>query len=314
MAAVLCLAGTRNLPVVAAGHLCDLLTGAEHAATVLTAGRLAAYLSVDVGNGAPLVVAVVGSGALVPPSSLLLPAGVAPRDLLSAGDRVVVGGGHVRSGAPAQRSAGGSWRLHPVRWTVAAQARPGRPDAAAVADLAARLAAGPVPARDVVTARAAAAPAAQALLADRPADAVRLLTGVLGLGPGTTPSGDDVAAGVLLAARSLDGWVAPDVLAQVAARVAGAALTRTTTVSAGLLADAAAGRCTPPVAAALARLAPRSPLVAPAAGRVAAQPDPISGLLALGHCSGADLATGLVAVLAALTDAPSTTHPRRRIA
>jgi hypothetical protein len=105
---------------------------------------------------------------------------------------------------------------------------------------------------------------------------------LLGLGPGLTPSGDDIVAGALCALRLLGGE--KTFTAALADHVTGAALTRTTALSATLLRLAAQGD------------------VAAEVGRVfmgitghACLDEPARRLLEIGHTSGADLAAGLLA-------------------
>ncbi len=116
---------------------------------------------------------------------------------------------------------------------------------------------------------------------------------LVGLGPGLTPSGDDVLAGLLVTLRHLGtatgteravwlgGWLA--------AAVTFDARTRTTPISATLLHCAARGEACPEVIAVLRGLAGRQPLE-PALRR----------LHGLGHTSGADLAQGIAIGLEAV--------------
>ncbi len=298
------------VPVAAAAHLRPLLTGPPMAARVLISGRLAAYVGVagvgdDQGHGARRLLAVVAPEAVVPAGAVVLPRGLRPDDVLPTGRSVVVGEGWVR----------GATALRVARWFGARPVPTGRPDTDAVRLLARRLSTLEPPPQDVTTARGGALPAARALLEGRPDEATGRLVAGLGLGPGATPSGDDVAAGVLLAALvvAADGPRRAAV-GRVAAAVAQAAARRTTAVSAALLTDVAEGWCAEPVANAL------SALTAPDAVRRRAREHPsaaLDTLLALGHHSGADLATGLVAVLtdAVDTDRTSPSHTTtRRIA
>ncbi|GGK72044.1 DUF2877 domain-containing protein [Sphaerisporangium melleum] len=109
---------------------------------------------------------------------------------------------------------------------------------------------------------------------------------LMGLGPGLTPSGDDMLAGVLVALRRLGQaagveravWLAD----WLAATVSFDARTRTTPISATLLYCAAQGQACAEALAVLRGLAGHQPLE-PAVHR----------LLRLGHTSGADLAWGL---------------------
>ncbi len=121
------------------------------------------------------------------------------------------------------------------------------------------------------------------------AGAVEVAEDLVGLGPGLTPSGDDVLAGLLLALRLLGGAIRGGTRAVWLADWLSAAVTsdagdRTTSVSATLLHCAARGQAAAEVAAVLRGFAGQEP-VGPAVTR----------LLAAGHTSGADLAWGLAA-------------------
>lgn len=129
-----------------------------------------------------------------------------------------------------------------------------------------------------------------ALAADREA-AFDAAMALLGLGPGLTPSGDDLLAGLVAAgrtvARALPGVGATDrLLEQLGGDLAEAAWERTTRLSATLLWHAARAELAAPARAVLLGLAGRTRL-APAVHR----------LLALGHTSGRDLAHGITAGL-----------------
>jgi hypothetical protein len=121
------------------------------------------------------------------------------------------------------------------------------------------------------------------------AHAVDAAERIVGLGPGLTPSGDDVLAGLLLALRLLGGAVPGGGTAVWLADWLGAAVTahadtRTTSLAASLLHCAAHGEAAAEVAAVLRGIAGQEPL-RPAARR----------LLNAGHTSGADLTWGLLA-------------------
>lgn len=114
---------------------------------------------------------------------------------------------------------------------------------------------------------------------------------LLGLGPGLTPSGDDLLAGLVAAgrtmARALPGGAAVDrLLETLGGDLAEAAWERTTGLSATLLWHATRAELAAPARAVLLGLTGRTQL-APALRR----------LLALGHTSGRDLAHGLTAGL-----------------
>jgi hypothetical protein len=117
---------------------------------------------------------------------------------------------------------------------------------------------------------------------------------LLGRGPGLTPAGDDLLAGLLvgLAGR-------PDLRDPLAGAVLAEAPLRTTWLSAELLAYAAQGRAAPAVVAVADALA--------GYGDDDALPRALPALLAVGHTSGAALARGLL--LAADTVAR---HPMTR--
>jgi hypothetical protein len=112
---------------------------------------------------------------------------------------------------------------------------------------------------------------------------------IVGLGPGLTPSGDDVLAGLLLSLRVFGtslprGGTAVWLADWLGAAVTAHADTRTTPVSATLLHCAALGQAGTELAAVLHGMAGQSPL-RPALRR----------LIGVGHTSGADLAWGVLA-------------------
>jgi hypothetical protein len=102
--------------------------------------------------------------------------------------------------------------------------------------------------------------------------------GLLGRGPGLTPSGDDLLSGYLIGAAAF-GLDAEDVRRAVA-RYAGE---RTTALSAALLGHAARGECIPEAAALTAAMTGRG------------QPGPaVRALVRVGHTSGAALGWGVL--------------------
>ncbi|WP_230465943.1 DUF2877 domain-containing protein [[Actinomadura] parvosata] len=142
---------------------------------------------------------------------------------------------------------------------------------------------------------------------------------LVGLGPGLTPSGDDVLAGLLVTLRHLGVaagcgravWLAD----WLAATVTFDARTRTTPISATLLHCAARGEASPEVIAVLRGVAGRQPLepalrrqaLEPALRRPALEParrqaleSALRRLHRLGHTSGADLAQGIAIGVAAV--------------
>src|SRR5260370_2095736 len=126
------------------------------------------------------------------------------------------------------------------------------------------------------------------------ADAVEIAEDLVGLGPGLTPSGDDVLAGLLLALRLLGGAIRGGTRAVwladwLSAAVTGDARDRTTSVSATLLHCAARGQAAAEVAAVLRAFAGQEP-GAPAGTRLpAARPTSGAGP-ALGLAAGSPAA------------------------
>lgn len=178
-------------------------------------------------------------------------------------------------------------RLHAALSNLAATlaAKPGAHGFAPL--LAARRLAFPLQAR-----RAAALTLGRTARADDPlafADAAQTL---LGLGSGLTPSGDDYVGGALFALHAIHprqrAWQA------AAAGICRLAASRTHAISAALLADLASGDSFAAlhemVAAAAAGLAPAT---------LAAS---VHGLTAIGHSSGWDMLTGLLAATAGLPE------------
>jgi len=124
-----------------------------------------------------------------------------------------------------------------------------------------------------------------ALLSDyqRPRVAASLVDRLLGVGPGLTPAGDDVLAGLLVGARSFGLDADP-----LAGQVLGAAPHRTTDLSAALLRCACRGEATSELRA----------LVSALAGSTAHRgqlDDALAALRRVGHTSGEAMATGATA-------------------
>ncbi|GII54585.1 hypothetical protein Pth03_29740 [Planotetraspora thailandica] len=132
-------------------------------------------------------------------------------------------------------------------------------------------------------------------------DGITAAERLIGLGPGLTPSGDDMLCGLLIALRHFGVatgtpravWLAD----WLAAAVTYDARTRTTPISATLLHCAARGEGSPEVMGLLRGLAGLQPLE-PAAGR----------LLRLGHTSGADIAWGVHIGLSAVLSHAATSN------
>jgi len=125
----------------------------------------------------------------------------------------------------------------------------------------------------------------------------RPVAALVGLGPGSTPTGDDLLAGALLTLR------AADIDTRLGAAVAGLA-DRTTELSASLLRAAAQGYAVPELCALVTAAVAGDEDRAATAARAVTR---------LGHWSGADLVAGVaatLAILAARQDAATPMNPR----
>ncbi|WP_026405795.1 DUF2877 domain-containing protein [Actinomadura rifamycini] len=260
-----------------------LLDGPRRPARVIAVFPAAVYAEVR-GGPEPRVLAVVASDAARMPNAVVVPA--ARRDhpfrAVREGADAVVGDGRFETGGFAVRVRR-EWDPAPVLGPLhpAALARNLRAVEAACEDAGMAgggLAGHPDP----------------GLLADRCAagdlaGAVEAAERIVGLGPGLTPSGDDVLCGLLVALRHAGGAVRPGGRAVWLADWLGAAVTadagtRTTALAATLLHCAAAGAAGAEVGAVLRCAAGAEP------------PGPaVRRLLAVGHTSGTDLAHGLLA-------------------
>ncbi|MEU8796566.1 DUF2877 domain-containing protein [Spirillospora sp. NPDC048819] len=121
------------------------------------------------------------------------------------------------------------------------------------------------------------------------AGAVEAAERIVGLGPGLTPSGDDILCGLLVSLRLVGdavrhGRAAARLADWLGAAVTADAGTRTTALAATLLHCAAAGGAGAEVAAVLRCVAGHEPPTAA-----------VRRLLAVGHTSGTDLAHGVLA-------------------
>jgi len=240
-------------PVAASAAVAGLLCGPPRRLAVVAATAAAVYLADPADPAA--TVCLAAAHAVRVPCALMLGPGAPPVPAVCPGEPATAGrGGLVLAGFAGRVTRW--WRPPcpgvPAPGTVAALRR-ALPVALGPADpyLAAALAAGTGP--DELVAR------------------------LLGYGPGLTPLGDDVLAGLLVTARATG---AHDLAAALATAIGRAGPGRTTAVSRALLHHAARGRCVPELAAVLA-------------GR----PGAVPALLAVGHSSGAGLATGVLAAL-----------------
>jgi hypothetical protein len=213
---------------------------------------------------APWVVALLAHDAVRLPCALVLPTTAAELPMTSIAD----GSGEAVIGdnCLAWTGSAGPVVVRSVREWAPARVGPGLLAADALAALGDAL---PAPAALGIDG------ALVRLLPTEPAAAV---AGLLGVGPGLTPAGDDVIAGFLVGARAC-GLDTSEALAAVAAM----AHDRTTALSAALLWHAARGECISEVAAVLASPSDSS----------------LGELLRIGHTSGAALALGLASAASA---------------
>lgn len=252
-----------------------VLEAPRRPARVLAAFPAGVYLEVRT-DLEPSVIAVITGEATRLPNSVLL-AGDLPH--VAVGDEAAVGDGVVLLGRLS---------LHARRWWDPAPPL-GTVDPARLRAAAPRLGTGtPGLAGDEAVDLLAASCASGHLLGVLTA-AERLM----GLGPGLTPSGDDVLAGLLVTLRGLGAATGAEravrLAGWLAATVVFDARTRTTPISATLLHCAARGESCPEVVEVLRGLAGLRPLE-PAVHR----------LRRLGHTSGSDLAQGIAIGVAAV--------------
>ncbi len=284
--------GRVTVPGCACTAAAALLAGPPRSGRVVACGRYAAYLSLS--GRADVALAVCTSDAVRVPFGIRLgaPAASSPLAGLHAGDPVTVGDGAVSAGTLrvtvarwwAARSAGGRVTDSDLAsWAAALQwAREEHGQAPGLGDQDTEVLrfAGALASRD----------APQALAATR-----RLI----GRGPGSTPSGDDLVGSALAAMHVLAPshpaaaalWAACG--KPLAAAVTARPETSTTAVSAALLRYAARGEPIGEVADLLRCAAGAH------GGQDAARAAALR-LLGIGHSSGADCLQGLAAVAAAL--------------
>lgn len=279
--------GTAVIPGAVPTPLTGLLAGPLLAATVHGVHRAAVILRVDIhdvspGGRHPRVVSVLTTEASGVPHGV--------RTTLSVADAPFA---HLRPGDPAFVGAGRidlpGLRIRGVRTVRTAVPRVA-PGAAAVAQIAAAAHAADRGVDDAPVDEFRAA-----LAAGDPARLRAAVRDLVGRGTGSTPGGDDVLAGTMAALLATRREV-------LAGQIAAAALPdldrRTPLLSADLLRLAAAGHvCLE--ASALLRASDR--------GAATAIRHTLSALIAIGHTSGADLATGLSLGLAV----PGQPPPRR---
>ncbi|WP_433500565.1 DUF2877 domain-containing protein [Sphaerimonospora sp. CA-214678] len=271
--------GTRTRRVTrvagaASAALRPTLESPRRPARVLAAFPLAVYLEVR-SETEPHVIAVVTGEASRLPNAVVLGeplAGISPGDEGWAGDGAV---------------GVGALEIGIRRWWDPAPplgaADPARlPAALAVLDEIGTRS----PRRPGLDPAGAPALLARGCLAGSLVDGVTAAEGLIGLGPGLTPSGDDMLSGLLVTLRHLGRaanapgavWLAD----WLAAAVTYDARARTTPISATLLHCAAHGQAGPEVVGVLRGITGLQPL-RPAIHR----------LLRLGHTSGADMLLGI---------------------
>jgi hypothetical protein len=278
---------TAPLPAAASTGIRDLLVGPPRPVRVLAAFPAAVYLTHAAGT-----VAVVAADGIHHPNALVVTAPTAARPL--AAFRV-----HQRGhlGAGGLEIAGRDVRV--TRWFDPVPRLPAHAGPADHLAVAARLAAarrhlvaatGPVP--EPLTAGATAV--AHALATGDADAAVVAARRLVGLGPGLTPAGDDVLAGLLAAALAFDrafhgagGSPLTGVTRTAGDAIARHATDATTAVSAALLVHAARGEVAAPAGAVLRALAGRGD-----------RRRALERLLAVGSTSGRDLSAGILAGVA----------------
>ena len=279
---------------MASGAIADLVTGPARAATVLAAGPYAAYLTFAGERGVRL--ALVTADAVRVPFGVRLPhvAARSPLTGVRQGQRAVVGAGTVSIG---HLSVGVArwWSARPVLHPLASADLMRWREALDSATKGARSPGLPYDDEAVFA-------FGLALARHDAAEATRGAARLLGRGPGSTPSGDDLLAAVLAAMR-IFAPAYPRAAAMwescgkaVAESVTAIAGDRTTPLAAALLRYAVRGEPTGEVADVLRAVGRPADVVHTATRR----------LSAVGHTSGADCLQGLRILAAAL--APSFGH------
>ncbi|MER7202148.1 MULTISPECIES: DUF2877 domain-containing protein [unclassified Streptomyces] len=257
-----------------------LLHGPFRPARVVAATRYAVHLAT--GDRELPALAVVTRDAIRLPNALVLPFSSADRPLDLNTPWAGVGAGRVIIG-PVRLEPEASWT--PPRVQDASSP----PDPARIGQATVLLDALAQPLPPPLAPRLT--DLRHALHADRSSEVRRAARALVGLGPGLTPSGDDILCGALLASRAWGGPLTP-----LSGAVADATL-RTPLLSAALLRHAVRGECVPQAHAFLRALS----------GAVPLEPA-LRELLAVGHHSGGDLARGVLAV--ALSTARAATGDR----
>jgi hypothetical protein len=257
-----------------------LIAGPASQGRVLGVFASAVYVEFGAGAGSELVAIETADGLRLPRAATLAARSSArPLATIRPADDAQVGEGRLEVGPLA---------FDVVRWW---SPRPPRPLAALAYDVA-RL--------DAVCQLLPALPPdlddplgslTRSLADQEPAGVQQAVTALLGLGAGLTPQGDDVLAGLLVTLTAVPR--AQPLARLLGAAVTGQAGTRTTTLSAALLRDAADGFAVPAVVDLVDALQEVTHAGTPTTHRRLA--DVVVRLLAVGHTSGAALAHGAVA-------------------
>lgn len=274
----------QSMPAVASTGIAGLLDGPVVQGEVVGTTASAAYVRVP-----PVTcMALEAAGAVGLPCGLTV-ADPAALDHVARGMPVAVGDGRVEVGVVV---------LHVARWRNPCP-RLAPTTAAALAQQAAvarNHLPGPVSTVDRRVADGLAEVVAALARSDRGA-AVAASEGLIGLGAGSTPSGDDVLAGLVAGGQLLARAVGtdPEPFARFGAAVAVRAVNRTPLLSAALLWYASRAAVADPAAGVLQALCGTGDL-----------DRAVAALLAVGHTSGADLLAGIVAAAEFVTaSAPS---------
>lgn len=283
------------LPAAASHPVVDLVTGALTPATILGAHSAAVVLCCEVpGSPRPArVVTVLTQEASGVPNGVrtALRAADGPFGHAAVGDAAFVGGGGVQ--------------LAGLHFRIVRTIRTAVPHIVAAPDAVDRLArAAALAARGVADEPVARLRAA---LAGGDVAGLRAAARALvGLGAGSTPGGDDVLAGTLAGLIAVRRGVLAH---RIAAAIVPDLQARTPLMSADLLRLAAQGHVCTEAGAVLRAVARRDGRGGP--GEAAADVDrAVDRLIAIGHTSGADLATGL-AIGLSVPDQPPPRRPRR---
>lgn len=262
-----------TLPVAVSSALEALWHGRRRSAQVIAVHAAAVYCITDDGE----IWTMVARDGVYQPGAVVLPvsSGSGFMAQFALEDRVTIGDRAVTHAAIALRF--GRWWQPTPRLDMRGRQK----CATQLCAVAAHLPCGPDDGQDVARAIVAA------LTANTVDEAFGHAKALVGHGPGMTPYGDDVLAGLLAAAALLgdhDAASSPTAAAVDAfvAEVVAHASQATTAISASLLAYAARGA----VAAPVARL-----IVTCAAGRC--RPADLDAVLAIGATSGIGLLTGL---------------------